>query len=67
MPGPIYNTMKDWNKNFPFNKGKFLKGQRGISEALFKQKEKTTPSPVAYHNFEAWTKTEASPHGNFKM
>ena len=51
--------MTDWDKSFPFGKGKFLKGVKQIPDALHKQKEKVTPSPAAYHNLEAWNKFEA--------
>ena len=67
VPGPIYNTMTDWSKDFPFGKGKFLKEARTVPEEVSKKKEKCTPSPGAYHPMEAWKNTEPTMHGNFKV
>ncbi len=54
VPGPIYNTMPDWSKDFPHNKGQFLRASRVVPEAVATKKEKVTPSPGEYHNLEAW-------------
>ena len=48
VPGPKYNTMTDWNKDFPFNKGQFLKAPREVPEKVALKKERNTPSPSQY-------------------
>jgi hypothetical protein len=30
VPGPIYAVRNNWTKDFPFGKGRFLKGSREI-------------------------------------
>jgi len=54
VPGPIYNTMTDWSKDFPHNKGQFLKGSRTVPDAVALKKEKVTPCPGEYNNLESW-------------
>lgn len=54
VPGPIYNTLIDWNKQLPFGKGKFMKAERTIPEKYALKKEKITPSPAVYHPLESW-------------
>ncbi len=67
VPGPIYNTAVDWSKDFPHNKGQFLKGERMTSEEKSLKKEKDKPSPAHYNNLEAWKATEPATLGNFKQ
>lgn len=46
MPGPMYNTMQDWNKMIPKQQGKFLKNARiTVAGEILKNKDKATPSP----------------------
>jgi hypothetical protein len=46
--------MPDWSKDFPHNKGQFLKGSRVVPDAVATKKEKVTPSPGEYNNLDAW-------------
>lgn len=46
--------MPDWSKDFPHNKGQFLKGSRVVPDTVATKKEKVTPSPGEYNNLEAW-------------
>lgn len=59
VPGPIYNIMPDWSKDFPHRKGQFLKGSRVVPDAVSTKKEKVTPCPGEYHNLEAWKSQQA--------
>jgi hypothetical protein len=67
VPGPVYNVMNDLSKQFPFNKGRFLKAPRTQPDTVTKKKEKLTPSPAAYNNLDAFLKTEPNLKGNFKQ
>ena len=67
VPGPIYNVEVDWQKDFPHNKGRFLKAERTIPEQQATKKEKITPSPSVYNNLEAWKATEPKTLGNFRQ
>lgn len=67
VPGPIYNTTFDWNKEMPFNKGKFLKAERYLPESVMKKKERQTPSPAQYKVLESWKSFSPHTKGNFKQ
>jgi hypothetical protein len=54
VPGPIYNTLIDWNNQIPHGKGRFMKAERTIPEKFANKKEKMTPSPSQYHPLESW-------------
>ena len=67
VPGPIYNTTTDWNKQIPFNKGCFLKADRDIPDSILKKKENLTPAPNQYHQLQSWKQFEPHTKGNFKQ
>lgn len=67
-PGPDkYNLTSDWSKDHPVHTQKIVKGAVNsfLDQIVRKNKspEKCTPSPLVYHNQEAWRHTAQKAKG----